>query len=101
MLSTGANMRSVGSVLAELVGAMDIQEAQIAPELLAEAWQQAVGDFLASQAQLVGISAGDAFIHTSHPAVRFALQRHKKNIICSLNDILGEGCVQSVRIMHG
>ena len=101
MLSTGAHLRSISSILTELSGQLNAEVAEIAPELLAQAWQQAVGDFLSTQAELVLISQGQAIIRTSHPAVRFELQRHKKHIIQALNNTLGEGCVQTVRLQHG
>ena len=101
MLSTGANMRSISSLVTELISSLNIQEFEIAPELLDKAWHSAVGDFLATQAQLASLSEGRATIRTSHPAVRFELQRRKADIIRELNRILGEGCVRSVRIVHG
>ena len=101
LLSTGAHMRGVDSVLTEVVGGLQLQEAEVAPELLAQAWQKAVGDFLSSHSQLVGLTNGLALISTAHPAVRFELQRHTKNIIRALNSTLGEGCVHAVRLVHG
>lgn len=101
MLSTGAHMRQVSSILAELVSTLQLEEAEVAPELLAQAWQSAAGEFLATQAQLVGLANGQAIISTLHPAVRFELQRHKQHIIRALNATLGEGCVRSVRLIHG
>ena len=101
LLSTGANMRDVSSILTELVSHLHIEEMEIAPHILAQAWQQAAGSFLSTQAELVSLSEGAAIIRTLHPAVRYELQRHRAALIHALNDILGEGCVQSVRIIHG
>ena len=101
LLPTGAHMRSVSSVLTELVGKLELKEAEIAPELLTQAWKQADGDFLASHTQLIGLTEGRALISANHPAVRFELQRHTKDIIAALNRTLGEGCVQAVRLVHG
>ena len=101
MLSTGAHMRPISSILTELVSKLDVHEAAIAPELLAQAWQRSVGDFLATQAALVSLSDGQATVRTQHPAVRYELQRRKNDIVHALNRELGEGCVHSVRIVHG
>ena len=101
MLSTGANMRTIASLLTEVAGALRVEEAAIAPELMARAWRTAAGDFLATQAELSSLSEGCAVVRTAHPAVRFELQRRKQQLIRSLNDTLGEGCVRTVRIIHG
>ncbi len=100
-LSVKANLRSMDSILAELVSRLNIKEADLAPELLHAAWKKAVGDFLATQSQLVSINQHSAVIRTSHPAVRFELQRLRPSIIRALNESLGVGRVKSVRISHG
>ena len=99
--STGERLFSISSVLAEVLSQLDIKEAQLAPELLAGAWKQAVGAFLFGQSRLVSLVDGVAGACTSHPAVRFELQRNKKHIIQALNAALGEGSVHSLRIYHG
>lgn len=102
MLSTGAYMRPVQSVLAEIVSNLKLeQEADIAPELLDQAWLSAVGDFLATQARLLRIDRGQALIATGHPAVRYELTRHKQHIVRALNAALGEGCIRAIRIIQG
>lgn len=101
MLSTGANMRPVSSIITEVMSTLNLKEAEVAPELLEQAWRVAVGDFLASQATLSSLGDARATIRTSHPAVRFELQRRKADIIHALNATLGEGCVRTVRIVHG
>lgn len=101
MLSTGAHMRTIDSLITEVASSLNIQEQELAPELLQQAWYKAVGAFLATQAELVGLAEGLATIRTSHPAVRFELQRRKQHILSALNRELGEGCVQTVRILHG
>lgn len=101
MLSTGANMRSAASIIAELTSQIHIREFEIAPELLQQAWHKAVGDFLSKQAELSALTEGQAIVRTSHPAVRFELLRRKSDIIRALNAALGEGCVRTVRIVHG
>lgn len=100
-LSPAANVRTMESVLASLVSKMDISLAEHAPEVLAEAWQRAVGPFLATRAELLSIANKQARIRTSHPAVRFELMRQKAGIIRALNATLGEGCVKNVQIVHG
>lgn len=100
-LSTGSHLRTAASALTELLATLHIEETDIGPELLAQAWHQAVGDFLATRAELASLDKGVAYIRTAHPAVRFELERHRRDIIRVLNDTLGEGCVQRVRITHG
>lgn len=101
MLSTGDRLLPITSVLAEVLSRLDVQEAQLAPELLNEAWKRAVGAFLAGQSQLISLVNGVAGVRTSHPAVRFELQRNKKIIIQALNAALGEGSVHDMRVNHG
>lgn len=101
LLSTGAHMRSIHSILTELVSQWDVHEAELAPKLLAQAWRRSVGEFLATQAELLSLTDGQATVRTSHPAVRYELQRRKQAIIRALNNELGEGCVHKVRIVHG
>ncbi len=96
--STGNGVRSIQSLLAEVD--LGVEEEDFTQELLQKAWTDAVGDFLATQAQLVALSRGTALIRTSHPAVRFELQRQRGRLINSLNQTLGEGAVQKVRITH-
>lgn len=98
---TGERLLPISSVLAEVLSRLNVQEADLAPELLARAWRQAAGEFLATQAQLVSLSDGIAGVHTSHPAVRFELLRNQKHIIQALNAALGEGCVQRLSVHHG
>lgn len=100
-LNPASNTRTMESVLASLVSKMDISMAEHAPEVLAEAWQRAVGPFLATKAELLSIARKQARIRTSHPAVRFELMRQKASIIRALNKTLGEGSVTAVRIVHG
>ena len=100
-LPVRANLRDMASILAELVTKLDIRESDFAPEILNSAWQKAVGPFLSTQAQLISIDKKTAIVRTSHPAVRFELQRLRPQIIRALNTSLGEGCVRTVRIAHG
>lgn len=99
--STGDRLLPVSSLLAEVLSELQVQEAQLAPELLAAGWQRAVGDYLAAQAQLISLTGGVAGVRTTHPAVRFELQRNSRLIIRKLNAELGEGCVRSLHIHHG
>lgn len=101
MLSTGERLLPISSILAEVLSELKVEEAELAPELLAAAWEKAVGGFLATQAQLTSLSDGVAGVRTTHPAVRFELQRNCKLIITKLNSALGEGSVRRLRIHHG
>lgn len=100
-LSLRANVRTMDGILAELVSRLNFREADFTPEVLNAAWQKAVDPFMASRASLVSIDRHVAVIRTSHPAIRYELQRLKPRIINALNSALGEGCVSSVRIAHG
>lgn len=101
VLSPQANIRTMDSILAEIAGQLNLAEANVAPELLASAWQKAVGSFLSTQSELVSLARGIATIRTAHPAVRYELQRLKPQIVRVINSVLGEGSVRSVRIIHG
>ncbi len=100
-LSTAAHVRSMDSLLAEVLEGLKLEEESLAPELLAAAWHRAVGSFLSTQAELVSVAGGKAVIRTGHPTVHFELGRMKPQIIRVLNAELGEGSVKSVRITHG
>lgn len=101
VLSPRANIRTMDSILAEIAGQLNVVEADVAPELLADAWQKAVGSFLSTQSELVSLARGTATIRTAHPAVRYELQRLKPQIVREINNVLGDGSVRSVRILHG
>ncbi len=100
-LSPNAHVRSMDSLLGEVLEGLQLQEEELAPEVLAAAWQRAVGSFLANQAELMSVAGGRASIRTNHPAVRFELGRLKPQILRVLNAELGEGSVKTVRIVHG
>lgn len=100
-LSPEANVRSMDALLGEVLERMEVSVADFAPEVLADAWLQAVGPFLATQAELLSIARQRARIRTAHPAVRYELMRLKPHIIRALNASLGEGVVRSVQIIHG
>lgn len=100
-MSTEANVRTVDSVLAALVEKLGVSAAEFAPEVLADAWRKAAGDFLANRAELLTIAAHKARIRTAHPAVRYELNQRKAQLIKALNSVLGEGCVKGVQIVHG
>ena len=48
---------------------------------------------------LLSVERGLARIRAAHPAARYELTRLKPRIIAALNRILGEGCVERVRIV--
>ncbi len=100
-LSPSAHVRSMDSLLGEVLEGLQLEEAELAPEILAAAWLRAVGSFLANQAELMSVSGGKACIRTNHPAVRFELGRLKPQILRVLNAELGEGSVKTVRVVHG
>lgn len=100
-MSLDANVRGVDSVLVSLLEKLDISAAEFAPEVLADAWRKAAGNFLSTRAELLTIADKKARIRTAHPAVRYELNQRKSQIIKALNAVLGEGCVTGVQIIHG
>ncbi len=100
-LSATAHVRSMESLLSEVVEGLHLSEEELAPEVLAAAWKRAVGESLATHTELMSVSAGKACIRTSHPLVRSELVRLKAQILRVLNAELGEGSVKQVRIVHG
>lgn len=100
-LAADANVRSMEAILASLVEKMDISVAEHAPEVLADAWRKAAGEFLASRAELISIAKRQARIRTAHPAVRYELAQRKNQIIRILNSVLGADTVKTVQIIHG
>lgn len=99
-LSIGANMRSMDAILGEISSHLKLDDNEgIAPELLAAAWTECMGDFLGSQASLVSLSHGRAQLRCTHPAVRYELTKHKRRIIEFLNARFGEDCVKKLYIL--
>lgn len=98
-LSASANMRTAESLLGEVLTSMQLEEADLSADLLAEAWQKAVGSALASLSQLVSVADKRACIRVAHPAARYELTRLRPRVIAALNTALGEGSVKTLRIM--
>ena len=97
-LPTGANQRSMESLLGEILSELDLQEDSLAPELLAQAWADAVGPGLASVSSLISVARGRARVTVNHPTVRYEITRLKPQIIRALNRTLGPGSVKSLLI---
>lgn len=97
-LPVSSNQRSMDSLLGELLSELHIEEDNMAPELLAEAWREAVGDALASFSSLVSVSRGKARVVVAHPTVRYEITRLKSQVIKALNNTLGSGSVKSLII---
>jgi len=98
-LSIAANVRSMDAILGEISSYLKLKDNEgIAPELLATAWRECMGDFIGSQASLVSLSHGRAQLRCSHPAVRYELNKHKRKIINFLNARFGENCVKKLYI---
>lgn len=93
-----SNQRSMESLLGELLSELDIQEESLAPELLVQAWADAVGPGLASVSAMVSVARGRARVTVNHPTVRYEITRMKPQIIRRLNQILGAGNVKSLII---
>ncbi len=94
------SMRGMPSILSEISERLQIREETLAPEMLAEAWRTAMGDFFATQAELFSLCDGLATIRTLHPNLRFELNRMKRQVIAKLNEQLGAGSVRKLRIIQ-
>ena len=97
-LHSASNQRSMESLLGELLSELDLQEDTLAPELLAEAWSDAVGPALAAVSSLVSVAKGRARITVNHPTVRYEITRLKPQIVRALNRTLGAGSVRTLFI---
>lgn len=98
-LPTGSHLRDMRSLLGEVLAGLPLEEESFSAEILAEAWERAVGVALAQMTALLSVERGVARIRAAHPAARYELTRLKPRIIAALNRILGEGCVERVRIV--
>ena len=98
-LPTGSHLRDMRSLLGEVLAGLPLEEESFSAEILAEAWERAVGVALAQMTALLSVERGLARIRAAHPAARYELTRLKPRIIAALNRILGEGCVERVRIV--
>ena len=97
-LDLRSNVRSMDSLLAEVMQDMNLEES-LAPEILADAWKKTAGNALSSLSELVSVVNGSACIRVGHPTVRYELNRLKTRIIAALNAELGEGSVRFVRFI--
>lgn len=98
-LDTGANIRSMDSLLGEVLEGLNLQEETLAPEILAQAWLKAVGPALASMSDLLSLVRQTATIRVHHAAARYELNRLKSQLIRCLNEQLGDGSVVRVRLI--
>lgn len=96
-LSVQANMRSMESLLGEVLENLDLEE-NIGKEILESAWKKVAGPGLASMSELLSVARQTACICVRHPAVHYELKRLKPRIIQALNDELGAGSVRYLRI---
>lgn len=102
VMPVGKNMRSVESVLGELLSAMKVEVSEMAPELLAETWLRAAGPVLGSRSQLVSIVKGVATVRTPHPVVHRELVLMQRVLLPALNRELGDASViSSLKVIRG
>lgn len=98
-LPVTAHVRTVESLLGEVLAGMKLEEEELSAELLAETWRKAVGPALSSLSQLVSVANGLACIRVAHPAARYELTRLRPRVIATLNQTLGDGSVTKLRII--
>lgn len=99
-LKETANVRSVQSLLGEVLDTMHLEEETIRPEILAPIWEKAVGASLASFTELQSVAKHTARVWVNHPAVRYELNRLKPKLIAALNAELGDDCVKTLKIVQ-
>lgn len=99
-LSPSANIRSMDSLLGELLESLHLEEDTTAPEILADAWLKAVGPALASLSELVSLARQTATIRVHHAAARYELTRLRPQMLKALNAILGSGSVSRIRLIQ-
>ena len=85
----------------ELLSSMDLKVAELAPEVLEEAWRRAAGPVLGPRAQLVSVVKGVATLRTMHPLVHREIVMLRAALMQALNRELGEGSVSSIRVQRG
>ncbi len=95
---TIGGQRSMESLLGELLSSLQLEEESMGPELLAEAWREAVGGALAAVSSLQSVVRGSARIAVSHPTVRYEITRLKPQIMKALNRTFGAGSVKKMVI---
>jgi hypothetical protein len=97
---TGAsrNQRSMESLLGELLSELNLEEESMGPEILAQAWREAVGGALAAVSSLQSVMRGTARIAVNHPTVRYEITRLKPQIMKALNRTFGAGSVKKIVI---
>ncbi|MFI3242876.1 MAG: DUF721 domain-containing protein [Akkermansia sp.] len=100
-LPVGSNMKSIEALISEITAKLQIVEESIAPEILATAWQEAMGEYIATQARLISINNELATIQCLHPALRFELNKRRRHIISLLNKRFGDQTVKRIRLLHG
>lgn len=94
----GRNQRSMESLLGELLSELNLEEETMGPEILAEAWREAVGGALAGVSSLQSVMRGTARIAVNHPTVRYEVTRLKPQIMKALNRTFGAGSVKKIVI---
>lgn len=99
-LAVTANMRSMESLLGEVLEGLHLEEETLGPELLGSVWKKAVGADLAKFTELQSVSRRTARVWVNHPAVRYELSRLAPKLIKALNAELGDDCVRSIKIVQ-
>ena len=95
---SASNQRSMESLLGELLSELQLEEDSMGPEVLAEAWREAVGGALAGVSTLQSVMRGTARIAVNHPTVRYEITRLKPLIMKALNRTFGVGSVKRIVI---
>lgn len=87
----------VGDILQKLLPKLGLGE-RLGEEEVKQAWSGIVGDFLASHATPVGLSAGVLTVQVLQPSVRYELERNwKPRILEKLQASFGKKTVREIR----
>jgi predicted nucleic acid-binding Zn ribbon protein len=88
---------AVGDILQKLMPRLGLGE-RLGEEQVKQAWSGIVGDFLASHASPVGLSAGVLSIQVLQPSVRYELERNwKSEILAKLQARFGKKAIREIR----
>ncbi len=92
--------KAIRSILETTLKGLEL-DTQLKAYSLWGAWQDIVGESIASQTELHTIRNRILFIHVSHPAWTQQLQFLKPTLLRKINTFLGEDLIQDIRFHVG
>ncbi|MBK1833395.1 DUF721 domain-containing protein [Roseibacillus ishigakijimensis] len=70
-------------------------------ERIRESWRSVVGDFVASQTEVVSLRHRVLLLRVLQPAMRFHLEQSRSELLAKVRARLGEKAVREVRLISG